>query len=510
MADTAAVNASTEAPPPTLDEQMVILKTNADAFFLVTMGVFVFFMQAGFAFLEAGAVRSKNAVNILIKNMLDCLIGAMAYWSVGWGLAYGPGGNGFAGGSQFFAAFMPASKYPSWFFQFVFAAAAATIVSGSVAERVQINAYFVYSVLITGLVYPPVSHWAWSGEDEDGLGQGWLNAMGYQDFAGSGVVHLVGGVCALVACIMVGPRQGRFAPDFGPMEMPGHSVPLAALGGFILFFGFVAFNGGSQLTVSADGDADAISTAVFSTVLGASAGGLIVLIINKVSPTGGKWSFLLTLNGMLGGMVAQCAGCNVYQPWSAAVVGALGGCVYFAVHVAMVKLELDDPLDAVAVHGGAGVVGVLCAPIFAYDKGILWNSEGWGKLGVNCLGILAIFGWCGGCSLVMFGALRAAGMLRVDAETEASGNDIPKHGESAYPADAWVEMQYKKNVKEARRNSTLPPHMGLDNGAFEMRTEQQQNSAANGADAANTPNGGVDQKWRKNYVPYQEAADATA
>lgn len=231
------------------DEILLNMKHNMDAFFLIIMGIVIFLMQCGFAFLEAGAVRSKNTVNILIKNMLDCLIGAVSYWAIGWAVAFGKSGNGFIGTSGFFGVDVGHENYPKWFFQFVFAATAATIVSGSIAERCTFHAYFVYSLIITGWVYPPVTHWAWDQS-------GWLFQLDYADFAGSGVVHVLGGTCALVACYFMGPRLGRFTKDGDVIihPLPGHSVPLAGLGGFILLFGFLAFNGGSQAQISNKGE----------------------------------------------------------------------------------------------------------------------------------------------------------------------------------------------------------------------------------------------------------------
>jgi len=464
-------------------ETTSVMKENLDNFFIIVMGVIVFLMQAGFAFLEAGAVRSKNTVNILIKNMLDALIGGVSYWAIGWALAYGKDdGSGFLGTDQFFAHNMPLDQFPSWFFQFVFAATAATIVSGAIAERCTFTAYFCYSIIITGWMYPPVTHWGWHGD-------GWLAANGYQDFAGSGIVHCLGGVCAGVGCYFMKPRFGRFTKDGRLIDMPGHSVPLAGLGGFILLFGFLAFNGGSQLTISNKGDAAAVGLVIVNTIIGGCAGGLVALFIQRF--TTGKWSYLVTLNGALTGMVAQCAGCNVFPIWAALIIGAVGGAVFHGAHWLEVKMRMDDPLDAVPVHFGGGVLGVICAPIFKMKEGegdfegiaIAAIEPNWDALGWNIAGLLAIILWALVWSVLMFGGLSMIKKLRIDRETEFKGNDLIKHGEAAYPRDAWVEMQYQmknaapkasgdKNAEEG----DVPPHMQQANGqeekaynnAFEM------------------------------------------
>jgi len=276
-------------------ERNANISSEIDKFFLIVMAVVIFFMQCGFAFLEAGSVRSKNTVNILIKNMLDAFIGGVSYWAIGWGLAYGPNGNPFCGGGQYFNYQMPYEEYPKWFFQFVFAATAATIVSGAIAERCQFFAYFAYSIILTGWVYPPVSHWAWDGS-------GWLAETGfYKDFAGSGVVHLLGANCAIVGCYFIKPRRGRFTTKGEPIDMPGHSVPLAGLGGFILIFGFLAFNGGSQTPISNAGDGDVVGLAIVNTILGAATGGMTVLFVNNFALKQ-PWSFLM---GNMGAKVSM-------------------------------------------------------------------------------------------------------------------------------------------------------------------------------------------------------------
>jgi len=429
-------------------EKLAILINNEDEFFLIVIAIIIFFMQCGFAFLEAGSVRSKNTVNILIKNMLDAFIGGVSYWAIGWGLAYGEGGNLFCGGSEFFNYQLDHGLYPKWFFQFVFAATAATIVSGAIAERCQFFAYFAYSIILTGWVYPPVSHWAWDGA-------GWLAMTGYyKDFAGSGVVHLLGASCAIIGCYFMGARRGRFNKKGDPIDMPGHSVPLAGLGGFILIFGFLAFNGGSQAQISQEGDGDVVALAIVNTILGASTGGMAVLFLNKFMLKQ-PWSFLMCLNGALAGMVSLCGGCNVYEPWAALIVGGLGGVAFLLVHFGMLKLKLDDPLDAVAVHGGGGIVGILAVPWFMYaglevgERGIFWDghtSAPWLVLAYNLAGSLCIMLWSVFWSTALFGSLYYFKILRVSTDDEFKGMDMIKHGESAYPAAAWVEFQYAKGA----------------------------------------------------------------
>jgi len=427
------------------EKDLDLVKKETDQFFLIVVAMLIFFMQCGFAFLEAGSVRSKNTVNILIKNMLDVFIGGISYWALGWGLAYGAGGNPFCGGSQFFNYQLPYDQYPTWFFQFVFAATAATIVSGAVAERCQFMAYFLYSVIITGWVYPPVSHWAWDSS-------GWLAATGYyMDFAGSGVVHLLGACCSLVGCCLLGARTGRFSEEDKVKTIEGHSVPLAGLGGFILIFGFLAFNGGSQGSISGAGDGSVVALAIVNTILGASTGGLAVLFINKFLFSQ-PWSFLMTLNGALAGMVALCAGCDKYEPWAALLVGSWGGMGFIAMHHLMIKIKLDDPLDAVAVHGAGGVVGLLSVPWLMFSgleegqRGVFWDGDSahpWLVLGHQVIGILAISAWSVFWSFLVFGALKVLNILRVPQEDEEIGMDITKHGEAAYPVSAWQEYQYR-------------------------------------------------------------------
>uniref|UniRef100_A0A1I8AWL3 Ammonium_transp domain-containing protein n=1 Tax=Steinernema glaseri TaxID=37863 RepID=A0A1I8AWL3_9BILA len=277
---------------------------NNNAFFMCSMALIIFLMQCGFAFLEAGAVRSKNTTNILIKNLLDSCIAVIGYWSVGWALAYGPASDStwglFFGYSQFFLANM--TNYPKFFFQYVFAATSATIVSGAVAERCEFANYITYCTVISSIIYPILTHWGWSeqGWMYKGIQSGDIHTK-YTDFAGSGVVHLCGGTISFIAAYMMGPRIGRFpkAGEEESIEIKGHSVPFAALGGFILMFGFLAFNGGSMADIVKPGEGNTVALAMINTILSGAFAALTYLIIHYA--TNGKWTLLLTINACLAG-----------------------------------------------------------------------------------------------------------------------------------------------------------------------------------------------------------------
>merc|ERR1712048_32879 len=443
-----------------------------DQFFLLIMGALVMFMQCGFAFLEAGAVRSKNVVNILIKNALDCFCGAVIYWAIGYAFAYGSKGtntstDAFIGSKYFFSIGMPDTDIASWFFQFVFAAPAATIVSGAVAERTQFGSYLVYSAIITGFVYPVVSHWGWTSEGWLQSGAPW-EGVGFTDFAGSGIVHACGGIAALMGAVFIGPRVGKFSEDGTKQySIPGHSVPVAALGGFILFLGFLAFNGGSQLAIVSDaGDAAAVALVFMNTMLGGAGGALSALTCNYISAMIQKetpyWSLLTCINGGLAGMVALCAGCNVMHQGAAFACGILGGFTMWWAGNLIKKLCVDDPLDAFAVHYGGGVVGLLFTPVFMNGGIVDWENcstqeeafkvaqaaagtnevfecnyapfQAWVW---NLVGLIAITLWSGVICGLMFFTLNLFGLLRVEEDIEIRGLDIKKHGEPAYPTAAY-------------------------------------------------------------------------
>lgn len=441
--------------------RLTAVEHNLDILFLIIMGMIIVFMQCGFAFLEAGAVRSKNTTNILIKNFMDLFISGVSYWLFGFAFAFGDGGEAdkFIGLNYFASSRLPHKQYAMFFFQFTFAATASTIVSGAVAERCEFVAYFVYSVLITGFIYPVVTHWAWSSGGWLAVGDTYsaLNndVVAYQDFAGSGVVHVLGGIAALVGAIMLGPRLGRFHRSSKTVgTIRGHSVPIAALGGFILYFGFLAFNGGSQLSISNPGDGEALSKAVVNTVISGSFAAFMSLILHRLKIFGNTWSLLVTINGALTGMVAICAGCNVYEPYAACVVGTIAAIVYRAYSVLLVKLTIDDPLDAVAVHFGGGSWGLIAVAFFDSSEGILYagNLKSGYKLGWQCIGLAAITAWTASLSCLVFGLMKCFRILRVSKEEEEKGLDIPKHNEPAYPVEAYGHGHIERLIQILENN----------------------------------------------------------
>ncbi|XP_065335088.1 putative ammonium transporter 1 [Cloeon dipterum] len=408
------------------------LKRNVDDFFLITNAIIICLMQCGFACLEVGSVRAKNATNIMMKNMMDMFISGTCYWLVGYSLAFGSGSS-FTGLWDFVAGrgLSNGAFFSHWFFQFTFAATAATIVSGAVAERCSFVSYLAYSAVISGFLYPIVSHWAWSPE-------GWLSILGYQDFAGSGVVHLLGGVCALVGAVVLGPRIGRF--DAKENELPGHSTPLVGVGGMILFTGFLAFNGGSLGHISQPGDGEQVAKVLANTALGGAGGALVTMALSRAGLAGraANWSFLNSLNGALTGMVSVCACADQLQMWAALIVGAVAGPVFCFVSRTLIALKVDDPLDAVAVHGGGGVWGLVGGALLRSDTLVAGDLGAAGRLvACNLAGAAGIALWSGGACLLLFGALRKADLLRVSQQEELEGMDLSKHAEPAYPGPPW-------------------------------------------------------------------------
>jgi len=422
---------------PTTTELAVAMNT----FFLFIAAALVFFMQAGFAMLTAGLTRSKNTTNILFKNLMDFVMCSIAFWAVGWGIAYGTSANGFIGTDQFFLANVTAEgEVPvlaSWFFQVVFAGTAATIVAGAMAERTKFVAYLVYSFIISLFIYPVVVHWVWSGA-------GWLNTYsgstegnwGFTDFAGSTVVHSVGGWASLVGAMILGPRLGRFGPDGKPRVIPGHNMSLAALGTFILWLGWFGFNPGSQLAIASQGDADAVALVAVTTNLAAAAGALGALFTAWLRY--GKPDLGQTLNGVLGGLVAITAGCAYVDPLSAIIIGFIAGPVVVFSAELLEKLKIDDPVGAVPVHLFSGIWGTLAVGLFASVPGNtgttgLFYGGGATLLISQLVGVVVIGLWTVATAALMFFAIKATIGLRVSKEEEEAGLDIGEHGMVAYP-----------------------------------------------------------------------------
>jgi Amt family ammonium transporter len=388
--------------------------TALDEVWVVIAGILVMFMQAGFALVESGFTRAKNAGNIIMKNFMDFSVGALSYWAIGFALAYGGSSVGgfLATGDWFFSDQARASE---WFFQAVFAATAATIISGAVAERVKFTAYLIYTPFITGLIYPIVSHWVWNGE-------GWLAEQGFVDFAGSGVVHLTGAVAALAAVLVVGPRLGKYTPDGKIRTIPGHSLTLGALGVFILWFGWYGFNGGSTLAaVGAD-----FAIVVVATTLAPAAGATAAMFVSWVVT--GKPDVGLTLNGGLAGLVGITAGAASIPFGASIIVGAVAGSLVVFSIILIERARIDDPVGAISVHGTAGIWGVLAVGI--------WGDA---ELITQITGVAAIIGWVFVTSLVVFKAIDVVHGMRVGAEEEHMGLDRSEHGGEAYPEFTFQE-----------------------------------------------------------------------
>ncbi len=391
--------------------------------YLMVATVLVFIMHAGFAMLEAGFTRQKNTANIIGKNLMTITLGILVYYAIGWGLMYGEQIAGLFGSDNFFLlgdTYEPDGTLEIDFaFQAMFAATAATIVSGAVAERMKFGAYVTVAIVMTGLIYPIVGAWTWGG--------GWIDALGFADFAGSTIVHLTGGIAGLVGAIFLGPRIGKFDPQTGKARgIPGHSIALGALGTLLLFFGWFGFNGGSVLEL----DGELIGYVIVTTALAASAGGAMAGIYTRL--TNGKWDVAMTANGILAGLVGITAGADAVAIPMAAVVGLLAG-VLVAVSVQMFdSLRIDDPVGAVSVHGTCGILGTLWVGLAATDGGLFYGG-GAELLIAQVIGILGVTAWVGISSAILFGVLKSMGQLRVSEEEEIEGLDVHEHGVPGYP-----------------------------------------------------------------------------
>lgn len=410
-----------------------------DTVWMLLAAALVFFMQPGFALCEAGFTRSKNTANILFKNYVDFMIGSVLFWFVGFGFMFGSNGAGFIGMPNFgdLSFYTNGAGLPTegfLIFETVFCATAATIVSGAMAERTKFSMYCIYSFFISLIIYPVEGHWTWGG--------GWLcntDAAGFMmstfgaafhDFAGSAIVHSVGGVLAFVGAIFLGPRLGKYDKNGKSRAIPGHSLIMAALGVFILWFGWFGFNPGSQLAASGEVNRVAISHVFLTTNLAAVAGGLATMFTTWIKY--GKPSFSLTLNGVLAGLVGITAGCDLVSPVGSLIIGAVCGVVLvFSIEFIDNKLHIDDPVGASSVHGVCGILGTLMTGLLALDQGAFYGN-GFGFFGAQCLGIICIDLWAAGCGFILFWLIKKIHGLRVDKRIEEEGLDIYEHGETAY------------------------------------------------------------------------------
>ncbi len=416
------------ADGPTAESNAVAI----DTVWTIIAAFLVFFMQAGFAMVETGFTRAKNAGNIIMKNLMDFSTGSIMFWIVGIGIMFGVdkagliGTTGFAISDNFEHLGLSIPIWVFLLFQTVFAATAATIVSGAMAERTKFISYFFYSIVITAIIYPVVGHWIWGG--------GWLAQRGMIDFAGSTVVHSVGGWAALMGAYLLGPRIGKYSKDGKPNAIPGHNITLGALGVFILWFGWFGFNPGSTLS----GTNPDIGLIAVNTNLAAAAGAIGAMLVcwNRY----GKPDVSLTLNGALAGLVAITAGCAAVSAVGAAIIGFLAGIlVVLSVEFIDKILKVDDPVGAVSVHGVCGAFGTAMVGLLAVDGGLFYNG-GVQLLVTQLIGIVSVFAWTAVLAFIVFAAIKATIGLRVSAEEEEEGLDIGEHGLDAY-ADFVIKKQ---------------------------------------------------------------------
>ncbi len=396
-----------------------------DMIWLILAAVLVFIMQAGFAMVETGLTRAKNAGNILMKNLMDFSVGVFFYWAIGWAIMYGVSKAGLFGTTQFFLTGVDPNTYRDWMFQVVFAATAATIVSGSMAERTKFSSYLIYSVFVSAIIYPVSGHWIWSGD-------GWLAAMGFHDFAGSTVVHSVGGWIALTGAIVLGPRIGKYVKSNGKTDskaIPGHNLPIASLGVFLLWFGWYGFNCGSTLS----GTDTSIAIVAVNTTLAASLAAIFAMFTSWV--TFGKPDPSMSLNGALAGLVGITAGCAVASPVGAIIIGIVAGILtVLSVEFFDKVLHIDDPVGAISVHGVCGAWGTLAVGLFANTDDIkgLFYGGGFGQLGIQAIGVVSVFIWAMIAGFILFFAIKFIVGLRVSEKDELQGLDISEHATEAY------------------------------------------------------------------------------
>ncbi len=399
--------------------------TSINTVWVLVATALVFFMQAGFAMVETGFTRAKNASNIIMKNLMDFVVGSLIFWILGFTLMFGKDVNGFIGVGSLFSlgSFehlgLGIPKEAFLIFQTVFCATAATIVSGAMAERTKFSSYLVYSFVISAVIYPVVGHWIWGG--------GWLSNLGFHDFAGSTVVHSIGGWAALVGAWTLGPRIGKYSKEGEINTIPAHNITLGALGVFILWFGWFGFNPGSTLSGTA---VESISHIFVTTNLSAAMGALVAMTITWINT--GKPDVGFTLNGCLGGLVGVTAGTDVVSNVGAVIIGLIAGVVVVLGTNFIEKIKIDDPVGAITVHGLCGSIGTLAVGIFSVDGGLMYG-HGAKLLLVQGVGVLAVALWTLATTFVLFRVIKATIGLRVSEKEEVLGLDLLEHGITSYP-----------------------------------------------------------------------------
>ena len=412
-----------------------------DNIWVLVAAVLVIFMQAGFALVEAGLTRAKNVANIFMKNLMDFCVGALLFFAVGYAIAFGGDMTGlgkFIGGDGWFLAgdgivsYGTLDKFVFFTFQVAFAATAATIVSGAMAERTQFRSYVLYSAVISGIIYPIVVRWQWGG--------GWLAQMDtpFHDFAGSSIVHMTGGCAAVMGAYFLGPRKGKYSADGKPQTIPGHSIPFAILGCFILLVGWYGFNPGSQL-----GADPVVGLIAVNTTIAGAAGAVVAMFTTWIKS--GKPDVSMTGNGLLAGLVAVTAGCYAVNPLGAFIIGAVAGFIVVFAVLFFDKIRLDDPVGAISVHGVCGAFGTLAVGLFSATqvtgdedaillrKGLFYGG-GASQLGSQFIGVVAIAAFVLVTSGILFFVLKSTIGLRVSEEEEVDGLDVHEHGPPGYSA----------------------------------------------------------------------------
>lgn len=418
--------------------------SSADTMWVLIAAALVFFMQAGFAMLETGFTRAKNAANIIMKNLMDFSIGSIAFWVIGFGLMFGSSLGGWVGIPDFFVRGNYDSAFPTaafFIFQTVFCATAATIVSGAMAERTKFSAYCIYSLAISAVIYPVSGHWIWGG--------GWLSQLGFHDFAGSTAVHMAGGVAAMIGAYLLGPRIGKYTSSGDALAIPGHNLTIGALGVFILWFGWFGFNGGSTVSATGDSALTAMSSIFVNTNLAAAAAACGTMVITWIRYK--KPDVSMTLNGVLAGLVAITAGCDAVSPAGAAAIGLIASVIaVFSIEWIDKKLRIDDPVGAIGVHGFCGAAGTVLTGVFALDGGMLYGG-GFQMIAIQLLGVVSVAAWIAVTMTVVFRIIKNTIGLRVTEEEEMMGLDVHEHDIANSYAD-FMPVQFENVLSLEKAN----------------------------------------------------------